>query len=96
MLTEKELQERLLDEWDYPTHLVENTARRLMNMSPQVTEAFETWCETGRMPQLEAEGYSLEQLRRDFRMKPVGAFLTLDWLVKEPQEAREALRQGIR
>jgi len=29
-------------------------------------------------------------------MKPIGAFITLDWLIKEPEKAKKALNEGIK
>ncbi len=41
-------------------------------------------------------GYSIHSLMEDFDMKFTGALLTLDWLIKQPEEARKALSYGIR
>lgn len=44
----------------------------------------------------EYEGYSIKTLMRDYGMQFTGAILTLDWLIKDPQEAVKALAYGIR
>lgn len=42
------------------------------------------------------EGYTLNGLIADYQMQFTGALLTLDWLLKEPEIAKKALRHGIR
>ena len=29
-------------------------------------------------------------------MNPIGAFITLDWLMREPEKAKEALNKGVK
>jgi len=29
-------------------------------------------------------------------MKPIGAFITLDWLIREPEKAKKSLKKGIK
>ena len=43
-----------------------------------------------------AKGYSYQTLIEKFNMKPVGAFLTLDWIIREPEIAIENLNRGIK
>lgn len=40
-------------------------------------------------------GYSVASLCKDYGMSFVGALLTIDWIIKEPEKALEALRNGI-
>ena len=40
---------------------------------------------------MEVEGYTAQRLMQERHMKPVAAFLTLDWLLKEPAAALKAL-----
>lgn len=44
----------------------------------------------------EYNGYSLNSLMEGFGMQFTGALLTLDWLVKDPKAASNALAYGIR
>lgn len=40
-------------------------------------------------------GYSVASLCESFGMTFVGAILTIDWIIKEPEKALEALKNGI-
>ena len=86
----------LLCSQDYPEFMLEQTADKLERLTPQIARLFETWAETEQKPDLEICGYSYSRLTRDFKMKPVAAFLALDWLVREPKKASAALNRGIR
>jgi hypothetical protein len=44
---------------------------------------------------MEVEGYSLARLVRDYALQEPGAFLMLDWLLKEPIAAKAALARGF-
>lgn len=41
-------------------------------------------------------GYSASRLMREFGLTYPAALLTLDWLIKEPEEALRELKRGIR
>ncbi|MBI2635166.1 MAG: hypothetical protein HYW79_01325 [Parcubacteria group bacterium] len=48
----------------------------------------------GKEPNIEVEGYSFKDLTSEHGIQPIGAFLTLFWLYKEPDHAKEALKKG--
>jgi len=85
---------KLLKEEGYPSHMIENTILKLRKLSYPIDESFENWCTTGVLPLYCIGGYTFEKLTQDYKMKPVGAFLTLDWLVREPEKASAALLKG--
>ena len=92
----KETLLNLLKEENYPAHMIENTIAKLEKLQPSVDAMFSTWVNTGKIPTVSIEGYTYSTLVRDYGMKPVGAFLTLDWLVREPERASASLKRGIR
>ena len=69
-----------------------------LNMvSPQLKSAVAAWLENGAIDEtIEAEGYTLGYLMKEYDMQFTGAILTIDWLLKSPQEARKAIACGIR
>lgn len=87
---------QLLIKEKYPDYLIGQTVAKLNVLHPTVNAAFSEWLLNGTIPDLTIEEYSYTILVNDFGMKPVGAFLTLDWLVKEPEDARMALKKGIK
>lgn len=86
----------LLLEEGYPTHMLENTIQKLLILQPQIKKIFNVWIETHNEPSLSIEGYSFNCLVQNYGMNPIGAFLTLDWLLREPEKAKKALQLGIR
>lgn len=91
-----EILAKLLKEEDYPTHMLEGTISKLNKLQPIVAESFESWLYQGKLPNIEIEGYTYSILVNDYGMKPVGAFLTLDWLCRDPQKAILSLKKGIK
>jgi hypothetical protein len=92
----KEILIKLLKEENYPTHMVDVTIEKLNKLQPIVLDNFEAWLNEGKLPNFEVEGYSYQVLVNDYGMKPVGAFLTLDWLCRDPQKASLSLKKGIK
>ena len=54
----------------------------------------EGYLTTGVEPELEVEGYSYADLRKNHGMTPLAALLTLNYLMKNPEKAKEALNKG--
>jgi len=70
----------------------------LLAMQPSIRAAFIQWWGRGQSGQLPAspsyEGYTPATLAAQYNLRPVAAFLTLDWLATEPEVARKALSEG--
>lgn len=86
----------ILKEQGYPTFMLEKTADKVENLSQPLKESFSMWAEYGIEPSLSIKGYSYNILIERFNMKPIGAFLTLDWILREPEKAIENLNRGIK
>ena len=86
----------LLKEQGYPSFMLEKTIDKIENFSQPLKEAFTIWAECGIEPAFSIKGYSYNNLINDFKMKPVGAFFTLDWIMREPEKAIENINRGIK
>lgn len=86
----------ILKEEAYPEYMIEQTANKLENLVPEIKDVFEQWHLDGAIPSITLEGYTYQDLVNFYGMKPVGAFITLDWLKREPEKAARALEKGIR
>lgn len=86
----------ILKEQGYPAFMLDKTADKVEGFHPIVAEAFEMWSEHEVMPSVSVEGYTYSILVEKFKMKPVGAFITLDWIMREPEVAVKNLREGIK
>ena len=86
---------RLITEFGYPSKGAEEVAQMLLTCMPVVQEAFEKWWRgDGLDAALEAKGYTLKRLIEEFGYIPIAAFLDMDWLIREPEEATKALARG--
>lgn len=81
---------------DYPDYMLEQTADKVERMDERIKAAFEEWVENNVTPSVEIEGWNYNMLIHKFNMRPVAAFLALDWLTREPGTASKALKRGIR
>ena len=89
------IKETLVEE-QYPEFMIEKTADKIESFSPVVAKAFSYWCERKEDSNLVVEGFSFKDLISKWGMTPIGAFITIDWLIREPEKAKEALMKGIR
>jgi hypothetical protein len=86
---------RLTTEFGYGPQIAKDTANDLLDSSPAIKLAFWHWWQTSELDNsLEIDGYTVERLIREHGMNPVGAFVTLDWLRRDPQQALSALKRG--
>lgn len=86
----------ILKEEGYPSYMLDSTVEKLEKLQPEIMSAFLCWLSDRKVPSVTVEGFSFTDLTRDFGMKPIGAFITLDWLMRDPYKAIKALKRGIR
>lgn len=86
----------ILKEEEYPDYMVENTIAKIERFNSQIADAFNQWIKDQKEPSLSIEGYTFSTLVNQFGMKPVAAFLALDWLIRDPQKATASLKKGIK
>jgi hypothetical protein len=83
-----------MHEFGYPADGARLVAEKLARCQPWIREAFCAWWEAGTLPNLTVEGYTAQTLIEKHRMQPIAAFLTLDWLAREPALATASLKKG--
>ena len=93
---DKSVIKEILVKEGYPDFMIENTMEKIGNFAPDIANAFAEWLDKGIEPDFEVEGFSYAMLMQTYEMKPVGAFITLDWLYRDPDRAKKALKRGIR
>ena len=69
--------------------------RDIRKMDPELKKAFGKWYKNSTNPTNYVEGVTFETLTKTFKMNEINAFLTLDWLKREPNEAKAALGSAI-
>lgn len=89
-----ELTTRLTNELGYPQSGAQLIADKIERLRPELHEAFGLWWNTGEMPVVEVEGYTVARLVKDYSLNPLAALLTLDWLLREPEAAKATIGRG--
>lgn len=91
----EEIRKKVIERFpEYGNKSLERVIDDIEEMDDKLRLELEKFLGTGILPQLLIEGYSFERLKKEFNMNPIAAFLTFDWLKKEPEEARKALERG--
>lgn len=80
----------------YPEFMHENTYQKITRFHATIASSFSSWIEEEVTPNISVEGYSFDYLVKKMNMQPIGAFITLDWLLREPQKAKNTLANGIK
>jgi hypothetical protein len=94
MIDIKELRDRLVNDLDCRDSQADDIVKKINSLAPDIYSAFETWFRTGTVSEIEVEGYTVSSLRRlKKNLNIVGAYLTLDWLRRDPVHAKAALSQ---
>ena len=93
---DKQTLRQLLIENGYPARMIDKTVEKIEQFQPEIRGSFNDWVSSGVEPDIEIQGYSFSQLRRDYGMKAIGAFITLDWLIRDSGSATRSLKRGIR
>ena len=94
-MNKEQLRELLVEKYDYRNSQVDGVVEKIGRFSPAVAAAFEKWLETGVTDDTEVEGYTVESIIAKRPTGVVGAYLTLDWLSREPAEAKKALNERV-
>lgn len=85
---------RLQSEWGYPTRGAELVADKLASLSGPLKELALRWWETGAPITEEFHGYTMTSLKEKHGLSEVAAVLTLDFLIRDPDNARKQIAQG--
>lgn len=86
----------LLKNEGYPSYMIGDTITKLEMLQPIVAKQFDSWVDSGMFPDLSIEGISFAKLVKERGMNPIGAFLALDWLAREPETAKTSLSKKLK
>lgn len=78
----------------YPPNGLSKILEKIGQLNDDLREMLEKFLLNGEIVETEVEGYSIKRLKEEHGMNEIGAILTLDWLKREPEKAKESLRRG--
>jgi len=87
---------KIIKNEQYPSSIIENTADKIINFSDATKASFEFWYKTGKLDDFQVEGYTLGSLINEEKLLLIGAYLMMDWLIKDPEKAKASLKMGIK
>ena len=58
--------------------------------------AIEKWVSSGEKTILRAQNWTSSNLEKEYTMNYIAAFLTIDWIIREPNMAEKALKRGLK
>ena len=83
---------KLVEELHYPEETARLATLDLLAMPAEYQDAFEKWFASGTIPDMPVLlGFTPAILATLCRFQPPAAFLALDWLRRDPEEAAKAL-----
>lgn len=86
---------KLLDS-KYPEKQAESVAEELALLDNSLLDLLHKWVSDSIETDIIAENISLLDLKHKYQMTYPAALLTIDWLIKEPKVAIEAITRGIK
>ena len=93
-IQKEEIVKRLTKEFGYPPQGAHLVVEKLSNLAPELQLEFSKWGRTGDVPGVKVQEYTVDKLMREYGMNPIAALLTLDWLNREPENAKASLKRG--
>jgi len=79
-----------------PKEQIQELSQMIEKSDPVIINALDAYITNGVEPDLCVENYTCKGLMQEFGLSLTGALLTLDWLLREPEEAKQAIKDGIK
>ena len=86
----------ILQERGYSEKQSVRVAAELQDIDDSLKILLKRWLVSEGENDYHAEGFSLLELKRKFEMTYLAALLTMDWLIKEPENAIRSINRGIK
>lgn len=79
----------------YTSESAQNTLiSNIEKMNPLLRISLEKVLKNKEAPEINLLGYTVETLKINHGMNEIAAYLTLDWILKEPDQALHSLEKG--
>jgi len=71
-------------------------AEELSNIDERLKYALDKWLKDGTETDYMAEGFSIIGLKQQYEMTYSAALLSIDWVLKDPDNAVKCIKKGLR
>ena len=90
------IRELLMSRFGYSEQDISVLCSDLEQLDQALVPVLAKWIKDGDCSDsTEYSGYSINSLRAEYEMNSIAALLTLDWIIKEPEQAISAIKGGI-
>ncbi len=87
---------KTLIEEGYNSNEAEIVSEEIVKIDETLEPYFYEWWNKKPLSRIKINDISVQDLEEKFKLKPLATILTLDWLIKEPEKAKSALKYGKR
>lgn len=71
-------------------------SEKLSNVNPMFSEGINQWLANGWEKDYEILGIKLSDLKKKFALTYPSAILSMDWLIRDPENAKRSFERGIK
>lgn len=82
-----------IKEYGFTDKQAQYAITRLRKLDKQIKKSFGIWFTKGNLPEYGIENFTVSELINEVKINPINAFLTFDWLKKDPDAAKKSLLQ---
>jgi len=93
-MEKEEIIRHLVENQNYPEKTAEGAAQKISRAREDIKIAIENFLTSNEITNIQVDEFNVEDLIQSFKLHPVGAYLMLDWLTREPEYAKRFLQKG--
>lgn len=71
-------------------------ADKLSVVNPMFSDGINKWLDSGEETDYVIAGVNLKDIKNKFNLTYAAAILSMDWLLREPDKAKQSFEKGIR
>lgn len=86
----------ILNERGYNGPAAALMAEKLSKVDSSLKNGVDLWLATGEEKDIEISGIKLSELKAKFNLTYPAAILSMDWLIREPDNAKKSFARGIK
>lgn len=95
-MTNQNIEKSLVERCKYTEKQASLLVKELMQVDLRLIPVLNKWVDDGIETDFNVYGFTLLEIKSRYNMTYPAALLTIDWLVKDPKVATEAIEHGLK
>ena len=95
-MTNQNIEKSLVERCKYTEKQASLLVKELMQVDLRLIPVLNKWVDDGIETDFNVCGFTLLEIKSRYNMTYPAALLTIDWLVKDPKVATEAIEHGLK